>query len=131
MKTAGTIIISSLLFLSACTSAPPSEPPSITPGTPAQVEHYDRLMIRRAVLARLRDPDSARFSPIERAAEQTNGDKVICGFVNARNGFGGYTGDTPYMAVMRSHLVAELALGVGRETDAALVTVCRQLGAQI
>jgi hypothetical protein len=42
--------------------------------------------IIQVVKSILRDPDSAKF----RGIVQRNG--MICGYVNARNGFGGYTG---------------------------------------
>jgi len=48
--------------------------------------------VRAAVGARLRDPDSARFGEFRRG---TAG--ATCGAVNARNGFGGYTGLQPFV----------------------------------
>jgi hypothetical protein len=53
----------------------------------------------RWVKMRLNDPESAQFSHVE-----TNKDtKTVCGFVNARNAFGGYTGDR--MWVYRDYTV--------------------------
>ncbi|WP_328277762.1 zinc ribbon domain-containing protein [Sphingobium sp.] len=46
-----------------------------------------RVAIERAVKARLRDPDSAAFRHLGRG----------CGYVNARNGFGGMVGDQPFI----------------------------------
>lgn len=40
----------------------------------------------------LRDPDSAEFTNIEIHIIPENGNRVACGYVNARNGFGGMTG---------------------------------------
>lgn len=64
--------------------------------------------IREAVKGKLRDPDSARFG----RAFMTCGEKFakqpmtfICGYVNAKNGFGGYTGDQPYMIIVDLGLV--------------------------
>ena len=39
----------------------------------------------------MRDPESARFRNIV-SYKVANGDVIICGEVNARNGFGGYAG---------------------------------------
>jgi hypothetical protein len=47
----------------------------------------------RSVSAQLRDPVSAQFS-LERV--QPSG--AVCGFVNAKNGFGGYDGRTAFIA---------------------------------
>ena len=40
-----------------------------------------------AVIARLKDPDSANFKGVE-----VNSQRIVCGLVNARNSFGGYVG---------------------------------------
>lgn len=47
---------------------------------------------KRAVLAALKDPDSAVFRGVRR------GQLAICGEVNSRNGFGGYTGYTRFIS---------------------------------
>lgn len=43
------------------------------------------------VKAALRDPASAQFSDVEVEG------KIACGFVNSRNGFGGYAGQVPFV----------------------------------
>lgn len=47
---------------------------------------------KRAVKSSLRDPDSAVFG-----TTYTGRDSAICGAVNAKNGFGGYTGPQLFM----------------------------------
>lgn len=48
----------------------------------------------------LRDPMSARFSDVH-AVKEPNQMIHVCGWVNAKNGFGGYAGPTPfYVAVI-------------------------------
>lgn len=55
---------------------------AVQPVSPAE-----RDAIEAAVKEKLRDPDSARFRDIKRT-----GDNSFCGWVNAKNGLGGYTG---------------------------------------
>lgn len=43
----------------------------------------------------MRDPDSAKFS--RSSTKEVGGVYVTCGFVNARNGFRGYAGDTMWI----------------------------------
>lgn len=50
---------------------------------------------RIAVRARLKDPASAQWGAIT-VADRT-GETVVCGTVNARNGFGGYMGEQSFM----------------------------------
>lgn len=56
----------------------------------------------------LRDPESAEFSDVEVGAE------VACGFVNSRNGYGGYAGRVPFVVS-------------GTDPDTARVTVMHEL----
>lgn len=44
----------------------------------------------------LRDPSSARFEGV-RVSYKLNGKPVVCGYVNAKNGFGGYAGRMRWM----------------------------------
>lgn len=51
---------------------------------------------RKSVLASLRDPKSAEFGP-RFQRRQSMGLEVVCGTVNSKNGFGGYTGQTVFV----------------------------------
>lgn len=74
--------------------------PAPTPPTATEQAAQDAASIRQgaetaakaAVLSELRDPGNAVFDQVELLS---NG--VVCGYVNARNGFGGYTGSQPFM----------------------------------
>ncbi|CAI8706763.1 DUF930 domain-containing protein [Pseudomonas sp. IT-196MI5] len=46
---------------------------------------------RELVRARLKDPDAAKFQKLE-PHKLDNGATIICGEVNSKNGYGGYTG---------------------------------------
>ena len=48
-----------------------------------------------AVTAMLREPGSAEFSRAH--GHQVHGESVACGYINARNGFGGMTGPEPWL----------------------------------
>lgn len=50
---------------------------------------------QRTLSSRLKDPDSAQFG--EDYVSRRSGAPVVCGSVNARNSFGGYTGTTRYV----------------------------------
>ncbi|WMT90159.1 hypothetical protein [Pelagibacterium sp. H642] len=53
-------------------------------------------VVEDGVRNELRDPDSARFDTM--LAEKGSDDLTsVCGFVNAKNGYGGYTGMVPYL----------------------------------
>jgi hypothetical protein len=49
------------------------------------------LQAKRAVAARMKDPDSAKFRNVRSVGD------AICGDVNGRNGFGAYAGFVPFV----------------------------------
>lgn len=55
---------------------------------------------REAVRRHLREPGSAEFSNVRFYASADPDAGVVCGAVNARNGFGGMTGFQPFVAVV-------------------------------
>lgn len=70
-------------------------------------EELDLYRAQRTITAALRDPSSAQFGRVFPGRVAT-----VCGFVNARNGFGGYTGMQPFIvsgsdAVMVTELKPE------------------------
>ena len=74
----------------------------------------------RAVLANLRDPSSAKFTDVTvrevRAAGTTVTSFDICGLVNAKNAFGGYTGNRRFIA-SSEHNIVLFDLGDGSPND--------------
>ena len=49
------------------------------------------------VKSRLKDPDSAKFSN-EEVYQWQSGSYAMCGYVNAKNSFGGYAGNVRFVA---------------------------------
>lgn len=79
------------LMISGCSAKPtePDRPPVIWTkdvATAIEIENAKAL-----VLNQLKDPESARFDEFW-ALKGSNGLRTICGYVNAKNSFGGYTG---------------------------------------
>ena len=68
---------------------------------------------KQAVKAQLRDPASAQFGDIH--VVEKNGIRAACGTVNARNGFGGYTGHTQFVAVGGGQIAMLRTSGNDRE----------------
>ena len=76
------------LFLAAVLLNASCNPtPSVAPEGNQQTEPAGFQQARAAVLAALKDPDSARFGTLHSGKSD-----AVCGTVNARNSFGGYPG---------------------------------------
>lgn len=48
------------------------------------------------VRAMLKDPDGAQFRGVTTGYDEKRREPAVCGFVNGRNGFGGYVGFVPF-----------------------------------
>jgi hypothetical protein len=68
--------------------------PTIQKATSSQPETFPEA--RKAIIRILKDPDSVKFGQLFEG-RGLSGKETICGEVNAKNGFGGYTGMTPFV----------------------------------
>ena len=98
--------------------------------TPIPMAPYQIAAIQEGVKAALKDPESARFGDIK-AGQRSNGDVVVCGWVNAKNSFGGYIGMVPFNGILAdpsSDRFAFASAGGGRYGTEAVLEVCNMLG---
>lgn len=105
-------VIVGLLAVSASAAAPPTADEMIkdaeqnpdryiTPDQRASALKADTLTaVMRAVKAQLKDADSAKFRGIKR-----KGAFSYCGWVNAKNSYGGYTGYSVFYATQKATVI--------------------------
>ena len=101
--------------------------------TPAEKE-----IVADAVRDRLRDPNSAMFKwgPIQsetQSFDSGEGSTTYCGYVNSRNAFGGFVGDTPYrvfLVVVDGVVAVAAMIGMGGSQSDTEVTyqLCNEDG---
>lgn len=100
------ILIAAGLALAACQTDSTNEPPMVRIADQRMTDKQAFAAARAAVLASLKDPDSAKFSPTFTrktvavsnpvfalqliAVDQLT--EIVCGTVNSRNSFGAYAG---------------------------------------
>ena len=60
----------------------------------------------------LKDPDSTRFGPII-AGVGKDDITIVCGWVNSKNSYGGYSGMSPFMGLMVGGGTGFELVGVG------------------
>ena len=80
--------------------------PSAKPNDAAIVQMVNAAHV--AVLKNLKDPDSAKFDPQDGQTYSLNKDGslyAVCGEVNAKNGFGGYSGAQAWIYVIPKNTV--------------------------
>lgn len=93
MKKMGFLLAASMLLLGWHQIPAKAESTS-----PTKLSKAQRESVMNAIKRRLKDPDSAKFGDI--IASLDDGDLFICGFVNAKNSYGGYTGMQPFLGLL-------------------------------
>lgn len=77
--------------------------------------------ISMQVADRLKDPDSAKLTDVRVSSGEF---RYVCGMVNAKNSYGGYTGKKPFMGMLdgkgSKQIFAVIGIGV-TETEAAIL----------
>jgi len=63
---------------------------------PVTLTVAQKVAVEAAVRSSMKDPDSARFGGFV-AGKSKDGTITVCGWVNAKNSFGGYVGKMPFM----------------------------------
>lgn len=85
------LFIGAALALGACAGKVETTPVALTPA--------HEQAVRSGIASRLKDPESAKFGPTMVASRsKETGTIRVCGTVNAKNGFGGYGGETRFVA---------------------------------
>lgn len=126
--------IAILLGVSACTQtmkpASSSLPPPVSKYvlTPADIQ-----VVTEGVTKSLKDPNSAMFGGMA-AALRSDGMITVCGYVNAKNSFGGYVGMTPFFGLMTKtpvHYFGVTGMGGTETKTTVILQMCSQEGAPI
>jgi hypothetical protein len=124
------IIVTALVgfALAGCVSS------SLPKTAPTTLDDGMKKTVQTAVTATLKDPNSAMFGAMQ-AGLRPDGIILVCGYVNAKNSFGGYTGNKLFEGLLyiRPQGNAFIVTGMGgtSDEDFAVGVVCRSSGLQI
>jgi len=120
-------------MLASCMTEPVAVPPPAEPRTvattPVALTAQQISVIQRGIKDSLKDPGSAQFGEMK-AGKDSAGEITVCGYVNAKNSFGGYTGRKPFVGSIAPGAKAFIVAGMGGtdiETRAVFM-VCKQYG---
>ena len=87
--------------------------------------------VHRGIRNRLKDPNSAIFGRIVAGVSGDDPNMLsVCGWVNAKNSYGGYTGDRPFMGALMidSNHFIPIRIGATDSQAGAVLMVCAQDG---
>lgn len=117
--------------LAGCQTAPPRPPQP--PLKPIVLSESQKVAVEEGVKSQLKDPESARFGTTIAGAD-AEGTITVCGWVNAKNSYGGYTGEQPFNGIMigdgKTRPFGFVAAGLGGDdlSQRATLAVCAQRG---
>lgn len=123
--------VSFLCALAGCqaTGRPPTTASDLVPteaSTPYALSDATQRVIRTSVASELKDPYSARFGYM--AGARQGAIVVVCGTVNAKNSYGGYTGPRWFYGayVPSTNKFAMIALAEDSSTHYAVLKMCKR-----
>jgi hypothetical protein len=127
LKTAMVVFLP--VLVNACQSAP-RELTSVGSASSWHFYHLNEkelLAVQNGVQPLLKDPASARFGLVA-ASVDNRGTVTVCGWVNAKNSFGGYTGEQPFMGLLaegeEAIVFVPAKVGGERPEQQAILHVC-------
>lgn len=120
----------------ATTSAAPPPKPPAEPVTPIKLTGAEIETVKTGTRKGLKDPASARFGTML-AGTDKDGSVIVCLLVNAKNSYGGYTGEKPQMGMLirdkkpNVFVLVPFDERLAEYRDQALLQVCRERGLEI
>jgi hypothetical protein len=100
---------------------------TVGPTTPYVLSAADVETVESTIRYQMKDAASAQFRDLQ-GAKSASGDVLVCGWVNGRNSFGGYTGFMPFAGRLGGFGFS-LGMLAADNADANVVAhQCRQAG---
>lgn len=92
---------------------------------PSEVGEPEQAFMTNILSETLRDPDSARFRGWQ-GFDLSNGDRIICGKINATNGYGGFVGFTVFFVRLTGQVVQRMYIDDGSSSAGPAAIGCSQ-----
>jgi hypothetical protein len=110
-------LIAVLLALASCT------PKVDVTALPSPVAEPEQAFVTQILSQDLRDPSSAQFRGWQ-GFDLSNGDRIICGKINATNGFGGFVGFTAFFVRLTGQTVQRMYIDDGSSSAGPAAIGC-------
>lgn len=116
------------LALSGCATEKWTPPPAPVQPTTYSLTAADTKAVEEAVRYRMKDPASTSFRNLS-AVRKADGAVTVCGEVNSKNSFGGYTGFSPFTGTLNSGRFNVSAVAEDSTKADFIIRNCRFAGA--
>lgn len=112
--------ITLFLLLATVTGCAPKVEVTALPGP---VEAAEQAFVTQVLSQDLRDPGSAQFRGWQ-GFDLSNGDRIVCGKINATNGFGGFVGFTAFFVRLTGQSVQRMYIDDGSSSAGPAAIGC-------
>lgn len=120
-------VFAAILPLAGCATEKWQPPPVEAPGKMHSLTPAELKMVQDAVQYRMKDPSSTTFRNIG-AVQKPDGSIRVCGEVNSKNSFGGYSGFMPFSGTISSGSFSIMTIASNAETAGFVARSCSYLG---
>ena len=104
---------------------------TLGPGALVDLSNQQQQIIRAGIAKGLKDPESVRFGKLAGTRDK-DGSITVCGYLNAKNSYGGYVGMSPFLGVLlappRGNSFELVRLASTPTERQAVVATCGQAG---
>lgn len=90
---------------------------------PSDVTEPEQAFVTEVLSTDLRDPSSAQFRGWQ-GFDLSNGDRIICGKINATNGFGGFVGFSAFFVRLTGQTVQRMYIDDGSSSAGPAAIGC-------
>lgn len=111
----------------AAMSVAPSEAKKLKKATPYELSTEQIEAVERGIREDLKDPDSAKFARFAATREPGSGMITVCGYVNAKNSYGGYTGKQLFYGLLEFPQNNFIPIGLGG-SPSVQASMCEDAG---
>jgi hypothetical protein len=126
-----TAAVALLLFpMGGCATEKWTPPPIEATVKPYALTPADTKMVKDVVLYQMKDASSTTFRNLG-AVQKPDGSIGVCGEVNSKNSFGGYTGFTPFSGTISNGKFSIMTIASDPETRGIVIRNCSYLGKSI
>lgn len=94
---------------------------------PITLSAAQRAIVESGIRSRLKDPDSAKFGEMV-AGTDASGATRVCGWVNAKNSFGGYGGPQIFAGQIAGAALVDVAMDSPGESFKPVAIICKNAG---
>ena len=113
------IIILATFLVSVAACAPKVDVTAL----PSPVTEIEQALTTQTLIQDLRDPSSAQFRGWQ-GFDLSNGDRIICGKINATNGFGGFVGFSAFFVRLTGQTVQRMYIDDGSSSAGPAAIGC-------